>query len=201
MQTRRPPTSFLLGLAAGCAMTVSFTAGTPPIADVKVVATVATDGRLLVSFSAPAAFNDDVRTIVRSGLVLTFNYTIELRRPSIWFDPMLASITLGASAQYDALTRVYQVSKSREGQVVVSQKLDQEPQVRAWLTEFESVLVEPASALVPNGDYYVRVRLRAEPRSSFSLWPFRGDDASGRTDFTYIKTGPQASGRELIELR
>jgi len=49
------------------------------------------------------------------------------------------------------------------------------------------VLVEPAAPLELNTDYYVRVRLRVEPRTSFSFWPWRGDDASGRQSFTFIR--------------
>ena len=154
---------------------------------VKVTPVVASDGRLLISFSSPWTFNEDARTIVKSGLVLRLTYTIELRRPSLWLDPILAAIAVAADAKFDPLKRTYQVSRFREGQVVSSDKVEQESQVREWLTQFDNVLLEPSSPLVVNDDYYVRVRLRVEPRGSFSVWPFRGDDASGRAEFTFIK--------------
>jgi hypothetical protein len=153
----------------------------------KVTPVVATDGRLLVSFSAAASFTEDAKTILRSGLQVMFTYTVDVRRPSIWFDPTLAEVTVAASAKFDALKRTYQVSKYREGEVIKSEGLDQESQVRAWLTEFDSLLLEPSSPLVLNAEYYVRVRLRADPKGSFSLWPWRGDDATGRADFTFIR--------------
>jgi hypothetical protein len=31
------------------------------------------------------------------------------------------------------------------------------------------------------------VRLRARPKPTWSIWPFGGDDASGRKDFTFIR--------------
>jgi hypothetical protein len=174
---------------AGGAMLADVRA-TAPLTDVKVTPVVATDGRVLVSFDAPASFTEEARRILKSGLVLTLTYAVDLRRPSIWIDPTLCSMTVAASARFDSLTRTYEVSKYRNGQAVRSDKVDQEAQVRDWLTRFESVLLEPVAPLVPNGDYYVRVRLRADPRGSFSLWqlwPWRGDDASGRADFIFIR--------------
>ena len=96
-------------------------------------------------------------------------------------------VTVAATAKFDPLGRSYQVSKFRQGQAVRSDKVEQESQVREWLTQFDSVLVEPADPLELNTDYYVRVRLRVEPRTSFSFWPWRGDDASGRQSFTFIR--------------
>ena len=55
------------------------------------------------------------------------------------------------------------------------------------MTSFDSVPLEPSEPLEPNADYYVRVRLRASPRRTFSLWPFGRDDGSGRADFTFIR--------------
>jgi Domain of unknown function (DUF4390) len=177
----------LTALACLAAASLAAVALVYPSGEVKVTPVVASDGRLLVSFAAPAAFTEDARTVIKSGLTLTFTYVVELRRPAMWFDGTLGQITVAAQAKLDNLTRDYQVSKLRQGQVVKSDKVDQESQVREWLTQFDSVLLEPSTPLVVNGDYYVRVRLRAEPRSSFSLWPFRGDDATGRADFTFIR--------------
>jgi hypothetical protein len=173
---------------AGALVVLSLAASAAAIAPgIKVTPAVATDGRLLVSFTAAGAFDDAAKTVVRSGLQLTYTYTVELRRPSLWVDPTLATITVAATVQHDPLTRTYQVSRLRDGQVERSEKLEQEAQLRAWLTEFQNVRLDPSSPLVLNEDYYVRVRLRATPKPSLSLWPWRGDDASGRADFAYIR--------------
>ena len=159
--------------------------------DVKVTTVVAEDGRVLASFNVPSAWTSEARDIVRSGLVLTFSFDIDLRRPStIWFDSALARLRVASSAKYDNLTGSYQLSKLRDGRVVQSGKANQEPQVRDWMTSFEKVSLEPGERLEPNVEYYVRVRLYCSPRrtvSLWSIWPFGRDDGSGRADFTFIK--------------
>ncbi len=163
------------------------TTAAAPLSDgIKVTPVVASDSRLLVSFSAAGAFDDAARTVLRSGLQLTYTYAIELRRPSVWVDPTVLAVTVAATVKFDPLTRTYQVSRLRDGRVERSEKLEHESQVRAWLTEFDGVRLDPPAPLAVNGDYYVRVRLRADPKGSFSLWPWRGDDADGRAEFVYI---------------
>ena len=126
------------------------------------------------------AFDDVLQTSLK--------YTVDLRRPSwMWFDPTLASVTVGASATFDNLTGQYQVSRLQNGAVVKSDRVTQEADVRAALTAFDRVPLDPRPALQPNADYYLRVRLRTQPRLSFSLWPFGSDDGTGRKDFTFIK--------------
>jgi len=155
------------------------------------VATVVSEGRVLASFAAPAAWTPDVRELVRSGLVLTFSFDVELRRPStIWFDSTLARVQMAASVKFDNLTGTYQLSRMRDGRVVQSEPSDQEAQVRDWMTAFNRVLLEPDRPLEPNAEYYVRVRLYCSPRrtvSLWSIWPFGRDDGSGRADFTVIR--------------
>ena len=158
-----------------------------PAVDLKVSPVVASDGRILVSFALLTPLTDDVKTVLKSGLTLEFTYTVELRRPSVWLDPTLGLVTVGATAKFDPLARSYQVSKFRQGQAVRSDKVEQESHVREWLTQFDSVLVEPVTPLEVNTDYYVRVRLRIDPKGSFSFWPWRGDDASGRQSFPFIR--------------
>ena len=152
------------------------------------VTPLVTDGRVMASFRAPGAFDADARELVRSGLPMTFTYTVELRSPTVfWFDGTLATADVAASAKYDTLTATYQVSKSHGDKVVWSESSRDEEQVSVWLTSFEKILLEPAAALEPNRDYYVQVRLYQRPRRRFTFWPFGGDDGSGRTDFTYLR--------------
>jgi uncharacterized protein DUF4390 len=158
--------------------------------EVTVTPVVKDETHVFASFSAAPAFDDDVRKIVQSGLLLTFTYTIDLSRPStVWFDHRLCGTSVGASVTFNSLTAKYQVQKLREGRVVRSELVDKEADVRDWMTVFDQVPLESCEALEPNADYYVRVRLRSSPRSTFSLWPpfFGRDDASGRKDFTYVR--------------
>jgi hypothetical protein len=149
------------------------------------------DGRVFASFVAPGALTEDAHDVVRSGLVLTLTYDVELRRPtSLWFDRTVGYVAVAASAKYDTLTGKYYVDRLQSGKIVSSKVSDREPELRALLTEFEKVQIEPTEALEPNGDYYVRVRLHASPRTSFSLWslwPWGQDAGSGRANFTYLR--------------
>ena len=150
---------------------------------------VASDTRVLVSLTAPAALTDETRGVIKTGLTLTFTYDIELRRPStLWFDATLARTRVAAAVRFDSLTGTYQVSKERDGRVFWSAKANDEAQVRDWVTGFDQIALEPGQPLEPNVEYYVRVRLYAAPRSTVSwFWPWGRDDGSGRADFTYIR--------------
>lgn len=155
--------------------------------DIHVTPLVA-DGQVSASFDASGQFGEDAREVLRSGLLLTFTFGVELRRPStIWFDQTLGSVTVASSAKFDNLTGVYQVSKLQDGRVVWSERTQDETSVRMWMTRFDRVLIPPAGRLEANADYYVRVRMQASPRRTFSLWPWSGDTPSGRADFTFLR--------------
>ena len=164
--------------------------GAVPADDVR-VSPVVTDGRVLASFSAPTAWTADARELVQSGLVLTFSFDVELRRPSsVWLDSTLYHVALAASVKFDALTGTYQLARHRDGRVVRSEATRDERVVREWMTAFEQVPLEPETALEPNVEYYVRVRLYASPKRTFSLWslwPWSRDSGSGRASFTFIR--------------
>lgn len=152
------------------------------------VTPVVSDGHVFASFMAPAAVFDDARDAIQSGLLLTFAYAVELRRPStIWFDRTLAETTAAATVKFDSLTGVYQVSKLRDGRVLWADRTDKETDVRGWITSFDQIALEPTEPLEANADYYVRVRMHMSPRRTFSVWPWSRDDGSGRKDFTFIR--------------
>jgi hypothetical protein len=156
-------------------------------ADIRVTPLVA-EGRVFASFAAPAAVTDDAREVMRSGLQLTFTFDVQLRRPSqVWWDRTLAAVTVASSVKFDNLTGVYQVSKLQDGRVVWSERTKDDADVRAWMTTFDRVAVQPPAPLEPNADYYVRVRLHASPKRTFSFWPWGRDDGAGRADFTFIR--------------
>jgi hypothetical protein len=157
--------------------------------DAVKVTPVVSEGRVLATFAAPAAWTDDARELVRGGLELKFSFDVELRRPAMLLDATLARVRMVSSVKSDTLTGAFQVSKSRDGRLLESTRIE-EPHVREWMTAFQQVLLEPAEPLEPNVEYYVRVRLFASPRrtvSLWSLWPFGRDDGSGRAAFTFIR--------------
>ena len=158
--------------------------------DLKVTPVVA-DGRVLASFSAAQAWTPEALEVVRTGLPLTFTFDVELRRPSsVWFDSTLAHLVVASSVRYDALTGSYQLSRFRDSRVVRSDATRDERTAREWMTTFDQVALEPAHPLEPNVEYYVRVRLYASPKRTFSLWslwPWSRDSGSGRANFTFMR--------------
>lgn len=159
-----------------------------PAADGIRVTPVVSDGQVSASFDAPAAFGADVRDVVQSGLLLTFTFSVELRRPSsVWMDRTIGLTTVASSVKFDNLTGVYHVSKTRDGRVFWSDRTQDAAQVRSWMTAFDRIAVGTKDSLEPNADYYVRVRMQASPRRTFSFWPWSSDTATGRADFTFIR--------------
>jgi len=157
--------------------------------DLKVTPVVS-EGQVLATFAAPAAWTPDARELVRGGVQLTFTYDVELRRPASLWDSTLARARVAAQAKFDSLTGSFQVSRIRDGRLLESNRSEQEPEVKEWMTAFQRVLLEPAEPLEPNTEYYVRVRLYATPRrtvSLWSMWPFGREDATGRATFTFIR--------------
>jgi hypothetical protein len=82
---------------------------------------------------------------------------------------------------------VYQVSKLVDDRVVWSKQTKDESDVRAWMTSFEKVALVSRVPLEPNAEYYVQVKMHASPKRTFSLWPWTGEAASGRAEFTFIR--------------
>jgi hypothetical protein len=174
-------------LGLSIVLVCAVTAAAPAIADIKVTPVVA-EGHVTASFASPEAFTDDSREVVKSGVPLTFTYSVELRRPStIWWDRTIGLATVAASVKFDNLTAIYQVTKQQDGRVTWSKSTPKEDEMRTWITGFDAVPIRISEPLEPNADYYVRVRLDAHPHLRFSLWPWGRTDATGRADFTFIR--------------
>lgn len=152
------------------------------------VTPIVTDGRVSATFSAPAVFSPELHAVVQSGLLVTFTFTVEMRRGSgLWLDHTVANATVAAAVKFDNLTGVYQVSKSQDGHVVWSDRTSEVASVRKWMTDFERVPLTATEPLESNVEYYLQVRMRASPKRTFSLWPFSADDGDGRASFTFIR--------------
>ena len=160
-------------------------------ASIKILPLV-TEGRVLTSFTAADAWTIETRETLQFGTAITFDYYVELRRPSaLWIDSVVAQTNVRADAKLDTLTGKYQVSRQRDGRMIKSEKRDQENDVRDWLTVFEPIELEPESPLKANTDYYIQVRLLKYPRRSVSLLailPGGSNDLSGRSaTFPYLR--------------
>jgi hypothetical protein len=145
------------------------------------------DGQVLVSFDLAGGVTDEVRQTIGSGLQTSFVSEFELRRGvTLWLDRTLALVTVTASVQYDNLTRRHQLSRSIDGRVESAQVSENEGEVERWLTHFDRLPLFATSDLEPNAEYYVRVRARARPRSTWSLLPWDRGGAWGHARFTFL---------------
>jgi len=157
----------------------------PP--DVVRVTPLARDGEVYVSFTLDGGVTDEVRETISSGLQTAFVYEFELRRNvPAWVDRTLATATVTASVQYDNLTRRHQLTRSVDGRVEAAQVTEDLNEVVRWLTTFNRLPLFSTSDLEPNAEYYVRVRARARPRSTWSLLPWDRGGAWGHAKFTFL---------------
>jgi hypothetical protein len=177
-------------LAAVVACVASAVAVLAAAADLKVTPVV-NEGRVLASFTAADHWTASLREHLQAGTPVTFDYVAELRRPAtLWPDAVLARTSVTAAAKFDTLIGGYTVSRQRDGRIVTANRVSQEAEVRDWLTIVDRIQFDPESPLKINNEYYVYVQLVISPRRDVSLWAFLpggGHDASGRSDFTFIR--------------
>ncbi len=152
------------------------------------VASLTRDGVVWVSFTLSKGLSEDLRDALQSGLPTTISYEIDLcRLVPVWFDKTIASASVTATAQYDNLTRLHQLSRSIDGRAEEPRVTGDQEVVRQWLTTFERLPLFKTAALEPNTEYYIRVRARSKPHLGwFAFWPFERGTASGYAHFTFI---------------
>ena len=173
-------------LALGLAM--SLVSGLFAGGDEIQVTSLTRDSVIYVSFAFAGGFTDDMRAALRSGLQTTITYDVELRREvPVWFDRTVAGVTVTASAQYDNLTRQHQLSRTVDGRSEEPRVTADEEEVRSWLTSLERMALFKTAGLEPNAEYYIQVRARSKPHTSwFLFWPFDRGTATGYARFTFI---------------
>lgn len=144
------------------------------------------DGHVLVSCELADGFTEEVRAVIQSGLQTTFTYRIELRlKVPAWVDRVVASAVVSATVEYDSLTRRHTVTRTLDGRVEESRVIDDEAEVRRWLTTFERMPLFSTNRLEPNREYYLLVSAKARPRNAPTFWPWDSAPA-GSAKFTFV---------------
>jgi hypothetical protein len=143
------------------------------------------DDKVLISFELADAYTDDVREAISSGLRTTFTYDVALRMVvPAWVDRTIATAVIGASDQYDNLTRRHSLSRTFDGRVADAAVTEDEAVARRWLTTLNRLPLCGTSKLDPSRDYYVRVSARMRPRRASLLgW---ANAITGQAKFTFI---------------
>jgi hypothetical protein len=148
---------------------------------------VARDGQVLVTFTLKDGFDEDVKAAIHSGMSITFQYQVDLRRSTtLWLDRTMGSAMVSASVRYDTLTRKYHFTRTHDGRTEFSETTDRYDVVRQWLTEFDKLPLFNSGVLERNTEYYVRVRATKSPRNASFIWPWGGHDVIGQVKFTFL---------------
>ena len=108
MSSSGPNRSFVLAIATLVLAGVTLFAA--PMSSIQAIQVVplAREGRVMVSFQLTEGFPDDVKAAIKSGLMTTFAYDVDIKRgATFWFDRTVASANVSASVKYDTLTRTF----------------------------------------------------------------------------------------------
>lgn len=145
------------------------------------------DDQVLVSVELRDGFTPEVRAAIQSGLKTTFTYTVDLRVDAPgWFDRTIGGAVVTNSVEYDNLKRKYTVERRLDGRVEDAQVIEDENDVRQWMTNMSKLPLFRTSLLEGNREYYVRVSASARPSHGSILWPF-GSGTSAQAKFTFIR--------------
>lgn len=155
--------------------------------EIRVVAFVREE-RVVVSFAMMQGLNEELQAALKSGLPTAITYEVELRRAvTWWFDRLLQTAMVNATAQFDNLTRRYRLTRTIDGRGEEPILTEDEAAVRQWLTSSERLPLFGIDRLEPNVEYYVRVRARTRPAVAWFFWPWDRGTASGTAKFTFVQ--------------
>jgi len=147
------------------------------------------DGEVLVSFQLQQTLTPEIRRAIESGLTVSFQYKVDLRRASgSWFDRTIATAVVTATVKYDTLTRRYVLTRMLDGSTDTAETTDSEDAAWAWVTtRFERLPLFRRVPLESNAEYYVRVRAHKAPGNASFVWPWQGADVVGLAKFTFLR--------------
>ncbi len=144
------------------------------------------NGQVLVSFQLENNTAENLQETIKSGLLTTITYTVDLRlEVPAWVDRTIATTVVSHSVQYDNLTRQHNITRTIDGRLEQTDVTQDDLFARQWLTSFQRVPLFDTNNLEQNREYYIRVHVKAEPGNS-SMWPWAGG-LSAQAKFTFIR--------------
>ena len=130
------------------------------------------DRSVFVSWSLDGAFGSEVRERIESGLELSFDFTVELKRSrSRLPDKTVAEREVTVSVRYSNLTKMYTLSRRVDGTVTDQDVTERRNAMIEWMTAFKDLeLFEPRD-LDGSGSYYVKLQAKLSDRFFLMFWP------------------------------
>jgi hypothetical protein len=143
--------------------------------------------KVRVSFVMSEAFSEEVERAIASGLPVSFNYTVELKKVrTLWLNQKLTTRSLQTTVSYDNLAQRYKVSLELDGQILLTQVLADPEAMRRFMTRFENLELFSTSLLEPNGEYYLRVKGVIRERNFMFFIPWDVGSGWKKSYFTFI---------------
>lgn len=138
-------------------------------------------GDLYATFALYGAFTPEIREQIESGLPVTFNHYVEVRRRrAAWFDGTLVKKTVSATVTYDTLTRQFRLSRSVNGDVIETTVSDKTAGMEDFMTRVERLRLCDPEELPGNRPLYLRVKSRVQKRFVFIFIPWNFDTSWAR---------------------
>lgn len=112
------------------------------------------DEGVYVTMELQGAFTSEVREMLHSGVPLSFEYAIRLRRKRpFWFDKTVLARNIVVNAKLDVLTKEYALSRSMDGSVLEAQASDDATYVMSYLSRLERVKIADPVMLQSDATY------------------------------------------------
>ena len=166
---------------------LSLLSGTPAFAQKAVIKDlVITNSKenLLVFFNLEDAFTKEMEEAVRNGIPVTFTFNMQVNEVREgWMDSELASVSFDHVLSYDSLKDEYYVQRGEKNDRKIA--LDTLNAAIRKMCEVNGYRLLPLSQLLPDRDYYLKVRASLVKKELpfklnylipfYSLWGFTTD--------------------------
>ena len=130
----------------------------------------ATEKFLVIDGELIDAFTEKILEVIDSGVPISLNYYIELRKNvAVFGDTLVGSNVILNTIQYDSLQKVYRYSSSGKS-VKRDVQTHSRDRCQLLMATLKNIPVAPLYKLEPTEKYYVRIK--AELESEEFMFPF-----------------------------
>ena len=147
---------------------------------------------LLLYLNLEGAFSEKLKTAILSGVPATFSFLAKLNRVrNMWFNPVIADITVIHTIKYDNLKKEFIIRRSwRNNEPEVTKSFSE---AQKWMSEVNSLKIVPLGQLEKGQQYQFRTKAEVSKQTLpfnlhyvlffMSLWDIETDWYS--IDFIY----------------